>query len=73
MLTWRIDGRWQPLPDDEGASEIEVTFSPQGFGSAEVRLSHVALDRLGEHAGAMRAALDTEGPGGTLGAFAKAF
>jgi uncharacterized protein YndB with AHSA1/START domain len=73
VLTWRIDGRWQPLADDTGASEIEVTFTPQGFGSTVVQLSHTALHRLGEYADGMRKALDTPGPGGTLGAFAKAF
>lgn len=73
VLTWRIDGRWQPLADDEGASEIEVTFTAQGYGATVVELSHTALDRLGEYAEGMRAALDTPGPGGTLSAFAAAF
>jgi len=70
--TWRIDGRWQHLPDDEGASEIEVSFTPLGPGRTRVQVAHVALERLGEAAAGMRAALDKPGLGATLGPYAAA-
>ena len=70
--TWRIGGRWQLLPDDDGASEIEVVFIPDGADRTVIRLTHRGLERLGEHAGSMRAALDLPGPGDTLGCYAAA-
>jgi uncharacterized protein YndB with AHSA1/START domain len=72
-MTWRIDGRWQPIDDDEHASEITVTFRELGPRLTEVEAVHHELDRLGEAATGMRAALDRPGPGATLAGFAAAF
>jgi uncharacterized protein YndB with AHSA1/START domain len=72
-LTWRISGRWQPLPDDAGASEIEVGFAPaQDGASTLVTVAHTRLERYGADAAGMRAALDAPGLGETLSAFAAA-
>ena len=71
-MTWRIDGRWQPIDDDDRASEIEVVFTPAGDASTLVELAHVKLHRHGEGAAAIHRALDGPSPGETLERFAKA-
>lgn len=43
VLTWAIAGDWQP--DDGGASEIEVTFTPTAEGT-HVTLEHRHFERL---------------------------
>ena len=71
VLTWRIGGDWRPLPDDAGASEIEVGFAPAGDGAGTVvTVAHTRLERYGAAAAGMRAALQAPGPGGTLDAYA---
>jgi uncharacterized protein YndB with AHSA1/START domain len=72
LMTWRVDGNWQSIPDDTNASEIEVTFTPQGTSSTEVTLGHIKLHRHGDGAGPIRAALEGSSPGPTLANFAKA-
>jgi uncharacterized protein YndB with AHSA1/START domain len=69
-LSWRIDGRWRPIDDDEKASEIVVTFTPDGPDRAVVELAHVKLYRHGEWAASIHAALDGPSPGDTLAKFA---
>jgi uncharacterized protein YndB with AHSA1/START domain len=72
-LTWRISGRWRPLPDDTGASEIEVGFAPAQDGAGTlVTVAHTHLERYGADAAGMRAALDAPRLGETLSAFAAA-
>ncbi|MFF4229256.1 SRPBCC family protein [Streptomyces sp. NPDC001820] len=68
-LTWRIDGRWQSIPDDERASEIEVVFTPAGPGTTRVELAHVRLDKHGADAERIFKALDGPSPGETLQRF----
>jgi uncharacterized protein YndB with AHSA1/START domain len=68
-LTWRIDGRWQPIADDAKASEIEVEFTADGPDRTLVRLGHVKLGKLGAYAESVRAGLDVPGPGATLGRY----
>jgi uncharacterized protein YndB with AHSA1/START domain len=70
LLTWRINGRWKAMPDDANASEIEVIFRPRGASSTEVTLGHLHLDRHGEDAATIRAALAGPSPGVTLANFA---
>jgi len=70
-MTWRIDGRWQPIADDEKASEIEVDFTPNGPDSTLVQLAHVKLWKHGEYAQSIRAALEGPSPGDTLEKFAR--
>ncbi|MFP8961189.1 SRPBCC family protein [Streptomyces nanhaiensis] len=71
-MTWRIDGRWQSIPDDERASEIEVTITPVDAATTRVELAHVKLHRHGPDAQAIHRALDGPSPGETLELFAKA-
>ncbi|PRX51422.1 uncharacterized protein YndB with AHSA1/START domain [Prauserella shujinwangii] len=70
-MTWRVNGHWQRIGDDE-ASEIEVTFVPLDSGRTRVELAHLHLDRLGDTAEAMMRALDGPSPGETLASFARA-
>lgn len=71
-MTWRVDGRWQPLADDTSASDIEVTFTPLNAGTTRVELAHLNLERVGETAQALFAALDGPSPGDTLTRFCQA-
>jgi uncharacterized protein YndB with AHSA1/START domain len=70
VMTWRVDGRWQSIPDDERASEIEVEFTPVGTGT-RVELAHVKLYKHGGDAQRIFAALDGPSPGETLERFAQ--
>ena len=72
VMTWRIDGNWQSIPDDERASEIEVDFEPVDAGHTKVSLAHVKLHRHGEGAERIFRALDGPSPGETLELFAAA-
>jgi uncharacterized protein YndB with AHSA1/START domain len=72
VLTWRIDGDFRPIGDDERASRVEVTFTPDGPGSTRVELAHVELARHGRGAARVRAAIDGPSPGDTLARFAAA-
>ncbi|MGC0380083.1 SRPBCC family protein [Streptomyces sp. SAI-129] len=72
-MTWRIDGRWQSVPDDDRASEIEVDFIAAGSRGTRVELTHVKLHRHGDGAWNIHKALDTPSPGETLARFADAF
>ena len=69
VLTWRIDARWQPIDDDERASEIAVFFEPADTHSTRVELVHRALDRHGPGGAAIRAAIDGPSPGETLSVY----
>jgi hypothetical protein len=71
-LSWRIDGRFQPVDDEELASAIEVTFVPVTEDRTRVELAHVELWRHGEYASAIHAALDGASPGETLAGYAAA-
>ncbi|MEU7002727.1 SRPBCC family protein [Nonomuraea sp. NPDC046570] len=71
-LTWRVDGRFQSLPDDEAASEIEVLFTPLEPAGTRVELAHVRLDKHGEDAERIFQALNGPSPGETLQRFADA-
>jgi uncharacterized protein YndB with AHSA1/START domain len=72
VLTWQIDGRWQPVADPAKASEIEVTFRQVDEDTTAVELAHVKLHRHGADARAIRAAIDGPSPGLTLANFASA-
>lgn len=71
-LSWAIDGRWQPITDDEKASRIEVAFTRDGWNKSTVELAHVSLHRHGEDAARIFAALDGPSPGETLERFERA-
>ena len=59
VLSWAIDGRWNP--DPESASEVDVTFVSQG-DSTRVTLVHRYLDRAGD--GWLDMRTQVGGPGG---------
>jgi uncharacterized protein YndB with AHSA1/START domain len=62
VVTWQINGQWHydPDPDPEHASEIEVRFTPDGPEQTTVELQHRHLGRLV----AGQAIRDTIGQGG---------
>lgn len=71
-LTWRVDGRWRSVDNDDIASRIEVTFSPAEEGGTDVELAHVELWRHGADATAIHAAIAGDSPGDTLALFERA-
>jgi uncharacterized protein YndB with AHSA1/START domain len=66
VMTWRVGRHWQPLPDDNGASFIEVDFRALDPDTTEVTLTHAQLHRHGDIARDIHAALDGPSPGDTL-------
>jgi len=66
VVTWRIGANWRPVYDDEQASRIRVEFRPAGQDLTEVVLTYTELDRHGEMAGQIRAAIDAADPGESL-------
>ncbi|WP_117210711.1 nuclear transport factor 2 family protein [Allorhizocola rhizosphaerae] len=71
-MTWRINGRWQMIDNDEAASEIEVNFTEISPDVTEVELAHVKLWKHGPDGEAIHRALDGPSPGETLAKYAKA-
>jgi uncharacterized protein YndB with AHSA1/START domain len=71
-VTWRIGPGWQLAPDDENASVIEVEFNPVGPGSTEVVFTYAHLERHGEMAPALRAAIANPGPVSAVERYAEA-
>ena len=47
VFTWDIGPTWQLVSDPENASEVEVTFVPEGPDRTRVTLEHRHLDRHG--------------------------
>ncbi|MBW1602474.1 SRPBCC domain-containing protein [Streptomyces sp. JJ66] len=72
-MTWRISPTWQPLDDDEFASEIEVEFTPVDAHHTRVELAHVKLHQHGEGAERIHQALQGPSPGDTLERFGRLF
>jgi len=71
-MTWRIDGNWQMITDDDRASEIEVSFTALSPDTTTVELAHVRLHKHGDEAARrIHAALDGPSPGETLDKYAK--
>jgi uncharacterized protein YndB with AHSA1/START domain len=72
VLTWQINGQWQYDPDPAHASEIELTFTPDGDGQTRVELEHRLIERLAGGEG-LREQLDgADGWNGVLAMYAKA-
>jgi uncharacterized protein YndB with AHSA1/START domain len=72
VMTWRIGANWQPVPDDERASHVELEFIAIGPDVTQVRLTHSQLHRHGDLAATIHAAVDGPGPGDTLTTYARA-
>jgi DNA-binding transcriptional ArsR family regulator/uncharacterized protein YndB with AHSA1/START domain len=70
LLTWQVSPRWTYEPAPARASQIEVTFTPDGPGATRVHFTHRHLGRYGPEAERMRRILDEKG-GGPLDAFAR--
>jgi uncharacterized protein YndB with AHSA1/START domain len=70
VFAWQLTAEWAYDPDF--VTEVEVTFTPSGSGSTLVVLEHRNLDRYGEMAEQMHAALDSDGGwGGSLASFGR--
>ncbi len=67
-FSWDINLSWRLETDPEKASEIEVTFSPDGPSRTHVTLVHRHLDRHGDGWQSMR---DAVGSGWDLTRFAE--
>jgi DNA-binding transcriptional ArsR family regulator len=70
LLTWQVSPRWTYEPDPARASQIEVTFTPEGPDATRVHFIHRHLERYGPQAERMRRILDEKG-GGPLDALAR--
>jgi len=66
VVTWRIGANWRPVADDEQASRIRAEFRPAGQDSTEVVLTYTELDRHGDFAAQLRAAIEAGDPGESL-------
>jgi hypothetical protein len=71
VLAWQINPEW--AFDPQLVTEVEVRFAADGARATKVELEHRNLDRYGEKAEAMRAALSSpDGWAGLLKRFAEA-
>jgi uncharacterized protein YndB with AHSA1/START domain len=61
LLSWRMSADWTYEPDPDHASEIEVTFLPEGRESTRVVYEHRHLERYGNYGERMRKALERPG------------
>ena len=57
LLAWQIDGAWRPNPDFR--TEIEIRFIAEGADATRVELEHRDMERYGDKAEELRAALDS--------------
>jgi DNA-binding transcriptional ArsR family regulator/uncharacterized protein YndB with AHSA1/START domain len=58
LLSWQMSADWNYEPDPDRASQIEVTFLPEGRDWTRVVYEHRHLERYGEDAEQMRTILD---------------
>jgi uncharacterized protein YndB with AHSA1/START domain len=73
MLSWHLNGEWAYDPDPARASEIEVTFTPEGDGT-RVQLEHRGFERHGATAAALREGVSGDGGwNGLLRLYSEAF
>jgi DNA-binding transcriptional ArsR family regulator/uncharacterized protein YndB with AHSA1/START domain len=61
LLSWRMSADWTYEPDPDRASEIEVTFLPEGRVCTRVVYEHRHLERYGDRGERMRKALERPG------------
>ena len=65
LLSWQLDGEFELDPDESRASQVEVTFTPEGDGT-RVELVHSGFDRRGEGGEEVAKGVSGEGGWGTL-------
>jgi uncharacterized protein YndB with AHSA1/START domain len=78
VVTWRIGPGWRPVFDDDQAPRIEFEFRPRadavagadGAAVTEVVATYKELDRAGEMAAMLRAAIEAGDPGESLQRYA---
>ena len=70
-VTWRVGPGWRPAPDDENASVIVIEFKPAGPDSTEVVFTYTHLERHGEMAPMLRAAIANPGPDSAVERYAE--
>lgn len=58
LMSWLMSALWTYEPDPRRASEIEVTFLPEGSDHTRVVYEHRHLERYGDQAEEMRASLE---------------
>ena len=68
LLSWQLDGEFELDPDESRASQVEVTFTPEGDGT-RVELVHSGFERRGEGGGEV--AKGVSGEGGWSGLLAR--
>ena len=61
VISWDISPSWQLVTDPSQASEVEVTFIPEGPGRTRVELEHRHLERHGEGWESVRDGVANEG------------
>jgi uncharacterized protein YndB with AHSA1/START domain len=61
VFSWDISPQWQPEPDSEKTSEVEVRFIAESAERTRVELEHRNLDRHGEGWEGARDAVGGEG------------
>lgn len=61
VISWDISPSWQLVTDPDEASEVEVTFTPDGPDRTRVDLEHRHLERHGEQWESMRDGVAGEG------------
>jgi uncharacterized protein YndB with AHSA1/START domain len=61
LLSWQITSDFQPEPDPERASQIEVTFTAEGPGKTRVDVVHSGFERHVDPVGGYEG---INGPGG---------
>ncbi len=66
LLAWLLTPEWTFEPDPARASEVEVTFAPEGEGTTAVTLVHRGFERYAEGGEAMRASVGSDGGWGGL-------
>lgn len=73
LLAWHLDGDWAYDPDPARASEVEITFTPEGSGT-RVELVHRGFERHFTKPDRVRDRVGGEGGwGGILLGFRQAF
>jgi len=70
LLTWQVSALWTYEENPARASQIEVTFTPEGPHATRVDLTHRHLERYGTQAERMQQILDEKGGAAVLAAFA---